>query len=655
LRTCPHEVHDIFLGPVIGYRDICRDKCQPAALQKSNLQPCCRCPRDPCSGWATGTAGRSARAAGVQLGRAGRPHAPRTMTSRRRRRAPSSTCLERRRPRCCWRCAGRGGIDPADACLQECCCWDMPAVSVTGQNSCGLSNSATRAVHSSRVSYRWRAWRAPATHGIKHVVVTAYRVTVLRSISQQHRPRWRIGALSGARCWPQAGPAEAAKLGASYQASRAAEAELERIIEERSGKKLAFPLPSARGPPAAALLSAGTHADPSEHHQRAPDILERPQIKDGAENVDENAAPQVTGIQSDRPPVGEFLRPPRETTEETPSRVPAPGPPPASAPDMPTGGLVSIPGGDTPARAPRPPAAPLARSRLLQPPPARPLRPEAGVLLQRRWRPRRPSCRMSSRRSCRPLTCPSCLRCAALPSRLCRSRAGVHADPTRRRPHAAEHCGCAAVHGRREQARGAGPSAPGDRHQGRPPARGRAPGAGAPDHPGGVAGAAGHELVAGERAHRRKNRRPARTCAALPCHTPRAPTAAALRTCSGRAAPDAASLLQRWSPSCRLWSCPSLKPQGATPSAACSAARLSRPRGLARTAAAPGFRCSEGSAARRRKGQGQGARACQPRGRSVRPEGRPAGRRGRRGRRGCQGRRQQPLQRLLWRRVPQLR
>jgi len=84
----------------------------PAALQKSDLQPCCRCPRDPCTGWATGTAGRSARPAGAQLGRAGRPHAPRTMTSSRRRRAPSSTCLERRRPLCCWRCASRGGIDP---------------------------------------------------------------------------------------------------------------------------------------------------------------------------------------------------------------------------------------------------------------------------------------------------------------------------------------------------------------------------------------------------------------------------------------------------------------------------------------------------------------------------------------------------------------
>ncbi len=69
-----------------------------------------------------------------------------------------------------------------------------------------------------------------------------------------------------------------------------------------------------------------------------------------------------------------------------------------------------------------------------------------------------------------------------------------------------------------------------------------------------------------------------------PCHTPRAPTAAALRTWSGRAAPDAAALLQRWSPSCRLWSCPSRgrsrtpsrtrrRRRAATPSAACLAAR----------------------------------------------------------------------------------
>ncbi len=39
-------------------------------------------------------------------------------------------------------------------------------------------------------------------------------------------------------CWPQAQPAAAAKKVNSYQASRAAEAEFERIIKERSGGKL---------------------------------------------------------------------------------------------------------------------------------------------------------------------------------------------------------------------------------------------------------------------------------------------------------------------------------------------------------------------------------------------------------------------------------
>lgn len=163
-------------------------------------------------------------------------------------------------------------------------------------------------------------------------------------------------------CWPQAQPAAAAKKVNSYQASRAAEAEFERIIKERSGGKL--PSLELRSSTAVrrpfnrssmlwlqAVIPSGTSS------AEQPAVV--PQGKDDASKPEKVAgeAVQAAGSDVERQLQGgepvqtiKLLRPVRETTVERLPRVPVPQPPSTPA-GTEGGGVVSMPGGDTPARA----------------------------------------------------------------------------------------------------------------------------------------------------------------------------------------------------------------------------------------------------------------------------------------------------------------